>query len=110
MTAAPGCSSCASRGPAARPARPCRPGASGPATRSSSSRMNEGGVIFADGIKHDRLDFAWGRIVSISVAAQTLRFVPRSPPDGAPGPRPSRATGATGRPAPPAAARPGPRR
>lgn len=41
-----------------------------------ASRMNEGGVVFADGMEHDRLDFAWGRILHVSVAARQLRFVP----------------------------------
>jgi hypothetical protein len=40
------------------------------------SRMNEGGVVFADGIEGDRLDFAWGRTLRIKVAEQHLRFVP----------------------------------
>ncbi|WP_207419788.1 diacylglycerol kinase catalytic domain-containing protein [Roseomonas haemaphysalidis] len=44
------------------------------------SRMNEGGVVFADGIEADRLDFAWGRTLRVSVARQQLRFVPGSPP------------------------------
>lgn len=42
-----------------------------------ASRMNEGGVVFADGMEHDRLDFAWGRTLTVSVAAdRRLRFVP----------------------------------
>jgi hypothetical protein len=40
------------------------------------SRMNEGGVVFADGIEGDRLDFAWGRTLQVSVARQQLCFVP----------------------------------
>lgn len=46
-----------------------------------ASRMNEGGVVFADGIEHDRLDFAWGRTLTVRLASRHLQFVPgRSPP------------------------------
>ena len=48
------------------------------------SRMNEGGVVFADGIEGDRLDFAWGRTLRITVARQHLRFVPGASPGAAP--------------------------
>jgi hypothetical protein len=41
-----------------------------------ASRMNEGGVVFADGIEGDRLDFAWGRALRVSIARQQLHFVP----------------------------------
>ena len=51
------------------------------------SRMNEGGVVFADGIETDRLDFAWGRTLRISIAEQRLRFVPGK--TVAPPPRPA---------------------
>jgi NAD kinase len=40
-----------------------------------TSRMNEGGVIFADGIEQDRLAFDWGRIVEVSVSARHLNLV-----------------------------------
>ncbi len=40
------------------------------------SRMNEGGVVFADGMEGDRLDFAWGRTLRLSVDRRQLRFVP----------------------------------
>ncbi len=39
------------------------------------SQMNEGGVVFGDGIETDRLDFAWGRAAEIRPAAQKLRLV-----------------------------------
>ena len=39
-----------------------------------TSRMNEGGIIFADGIEKDHLLFDWGRIASISVADQHLNL------------------------------------
>jgi NAD kinase len=39
------------------------------------SNMNEGGVIFADGIEQDRLAFGWGRTVQVAVAANTLNLV-----------------------------------
>ena len=44
------------------------------------SRMNEGGVIFADGMEGDRLDFAWGRTVRVTVSDRQLRFVPARTP------------------------------
>ena len=59
------------------------------------SRMNEGGVVFADGMEGDRLDFAWGRTLRISVARQRLRFVPGDKPAPAP-PRAARRTAAAG--------------
>ncbi|PZN92777.1 MAG: hypothetical protein DCF31_14985 [Alphaproteobacteria bacterium] len=40
-----------------------------------TSRMNDGGVIFADGIEQDFLAFGWGEQVRIATAAQTLRLV-----------------------------------
>lgn len=40
------------------------------------SRMNEGGVVFADGMEGDRLDFAWGRTLTVSVDDRQFRFVP----------------------------------
>jgi len=40
-----------------------------------TSRMNEGGVVFADGIEQDRLSFDWGRTVEVTVAARHLNLV-----------------------------------
>lgn len=40
-----------------------------------TSRMNEGGVIFADGIEQDFLAFDWGRRVSIAPAAHPLNLI-----------------------------------
>ena len=40
-----------------------------------TSRMNEGGVIFADGIERDFLAFDWGREVRIQAAAKALNLV-----------------------------------
>ena len=40
-----------------------------------SSRINQGGVIFADGIEQDFLHFDWGTNVSLSVASQRLNLV-----------------------------------
>ncbi len=51
------------------------------------SRMNDGGVVFADGIEQDRLGFAWGRTLRLSVAEQRLHFVPGRH-SAAPRPRP----------------------
>jgi NAD kinase len=39
-----------------------------------TSRMNEGGVIFADGIEKDSLSFDWGRVVTVSIAEQHLKL------------------------------------
>ena len=40
-----------------------------------TSRMNDGGVIFADGIEQDYLHFDWGRTVRVVLSAQTLNLV-----------------------------------
>jgi len=40
-----------------------------------TSRMNEGGVIFADGIEQDFIAFDWGRSVTVGPAAQTLHLI-----------------------------------
>jgi hypothetical protein len=39
------------------------------------SQMNEGGVIFGDGIEYDRIDFHWGMTASIEVADVRLQLV-----------------------------------
>jgi NAD kinase len=39
------------------------------------SEMNEGGVIFGDGIEDDFLDFAWGQKLDVHVAASDLSLV-----------------------------------
>lgn len=39
------------------------------------SRMNEGGVVFADGIEQDFLGFGWGRQVRIAPADRALHLV-----------------------------------
>jgi NAD kinase len=45
-----------------------------------TSRMNDGGVIFADGIEHDYLGFDWGRMIQVSIAPRRLNLVrPTSP-------------------------------
>jgi NAD kinase len=40
-----------------------------------TSRMNEGGVIFADGIEQDRLVFDWGHVIQVTVSARRLNLV-----------------------------------
>ena len=42
---------------------------------SVTSRMNDGGVIFADGIEHDYLAFDWGREVKLAPSARRLQLV-----------------------------------
>jgi NAD kinase len=39
------------------------------------SEMDEGGVVFGDGIEDDRIDFAWGTALRVEVAAERLRLV-----------------------------------
>jgi hypothetical protein len=39
------------------------------------SEMNEGGVLFGDGIEEDRIDFAWGMRAAVRVAEERLRLV-----------------------------------
>jgi NAD kinase len=40
-----------------------------------TSRMNDGGVIFADGIEQDRLPFGWGRRVQVAPSPKALMLV-----------------------------------
>lgn len=42
---------------------------------SVTSRMNDGGVIFADGIEQDFIAFDWGRRVAIAPAPRSLHLV-----------------------------------
>jgi NAD kinase len=39
------------------------------------SEMDEGGIVFADGIEDDRIEFGWGSSVRLEVAAERLRLV-----------------------------------
>lgn len=39
------------------------------------SEMEDGGVVFGDGIEDDRLDFAWGMRLQIGISEQRLRLV-----------------------------------
>lgn len=39
------------------------------------SEMDDGGIVFGDGIEDDRLDFAWGMRLRIAVAEQRLNLV-----------------------------------
>ncbi len=41
-----------------------------------TSRMNDGGAIFADGMEQDRIAFDWGRRLTVGPAEQVLRLVP----------------------------------
>ena len=47
----------------------------GDAQLSMLSRINEGGVIFADGIEQDFLPFDWGVAASITMAKKQLKLV-----------------------------------
>jgi NAD kinase len=40
-----------------------------------TSRMDAAGVVFGDGIEADRIEFSWGRRVTLRVAASVLRLV-----------------------------------
>ena len=42
---------------------------------SITSHMNDGGVIFADGIEKDFIAFDWGRTATVKVSEQALRLV-----------------------------------
>jgi NAD kinase len=44
-------------------------------TLALSSEMNDGGVVFGDGIEGDRIEFGWGRRLEVKVAAERLRLV-----------------------------------
>lgn len=39
------------------------------------SRMNDGGVIFGDGVEDDRIEFNWGRRVRITLSESKLRLL-----------------------------------
>ena len=39
------------------------------------SELDEGGVVFGDGIESDRVDFGWGIQATIRVARERLRLV-----------------------------------
>jgi len=39
------------------------------------SEMNNGGVIFGDGIEADYLEFNWGKTVQLGIAENTLNLV-----------------------------------
>jgi hypothetical protein len=51
-----------------------------------TSRMNDGGVIFGDGIEADRIEWGWGQRVRIAVAETRLHLVvvARAPIGGRP--------------------------
>ncbi len=40
-----------------------------------TSEMNEGGVVFGDGIEDDRIAFDWGRVATLSRSERRLRLV-----------------------------------
>jgi hypothetical protein len=39
------------------------------------SELDEGGVVFGDGIESDRVDFGWGIQATVRVARERLRLV-----------------------------------
>ncbi len=47
----------------------------GAVTLTVQSEMNEGGVVFGDGIEGDHLELDWGRRVEVGVAASKLQLV-----------------------------------
>ena len=40
-----------------------------------TSEMNEGGVLFGDGLEADRLAFPWGSEATLGIAPKTLRLI-----------------------------------
>ena len=61
----------AGSGPAALQTTPTR----SPGALQVVSRMQEGGVLFGDGIEADALTFAWGQVATFRVADQALNLV-----------------------------------
>jgi NAD kinase len=47
----------------------------GGASLRVTSEMNEGGVVFGDGIEDDRIDFHWGQELTVGVADVSLRLL-----------------------------------
>lgn len=45
------------------------------ATLVVRSEMNDGGVVFGDGIEDDRVAFDWGTVATVGVASERLRLV-----------------------------------
>ena len=39
------------------------------------SHMNDGGVVFADGMEEDRLEFSWGKTLRVLIADKTLNLL-----------------------------------
>lgn len=39
------------------------------------SEMDQGGVVFGDGVENDRIDFAWGSVLRVQVASERLNLV-----------------------------------
>jgi hypothetical protein len=46
-----------------------------PSALSIASEMNDGGVLFGDGMEDDRLAFGWGIRATVGVARERLRLV-----------------------------------
>ncbi len=65
-----------------------------------SSEMGEGGVVFADGIESDRLEFVSGQILTVEISASTFNLVVaagQKPPPLPATPRPAKSHGKVGK-------------